>query len=143
MRHFSLKTLLVTVTMFALWFSTFKSYRGAADVRAFILTAVVLMSAMAAIYHSGRRRAFWLGFVGTQLLMSTRQIFPLFGARFDWALRSSRDWSQVLGVQPGQGDFVLGVHLTLIYGVILFASLVIGLLCMTVYDEILSADRKD
>lgn len=31
---------------------------------------------------------------------------------------------------------MLGVHWTLIYGVILLASCVIGLLCVMVYDEV-------
>ena len=40
MPRFGLKSLLIGVTLVALWFSTLSGYTGADDVRAFIMTAI-------------------------------------------------------------------------------------------------------
>ena len=136
MPRFGLRFLLIAFTLVALWFSTLTAYPGVDDVRAFVLTAIVLMPCVAAYAYSGRRKAFWLGFSGTLLLMGTRQMFATFGAKFSWAQRVSMDLAAFVEVDPPmRGQFVLGVFWTLIFGTTIIASALIGWLCMLVYDH--------
>jgi hypothetical protein len=68
MPRFGIKTLLVGLTVVAVWFSTFTNYRMAEDVRRSILLLILVSSGMAALWGRGRGRAFWVGFFAAMLL---------------------------------------------------------------------------
>jgi hypothetical protein len=68
MPRFGIKTLLVGLTVVALWLSTFTNYSMAEDVRRSILLLIFVASGMAALWARGRRRAFWIGFFAAMLL---------------------------------------------------------------------------
>jgi len=60
--RFGIKSLLIAVTLVALWLSTLTGYTGSNDVQWFIWAAIVVTSGVAAASYGGRRRAFWSGF---------------------------------------------------------------------------------
>ena len=135
MPSFSLTSLLIVFTAVVLWFSTFAGYPGADDVRALILLSILITSGVAAFSFSARRRAFWIGFFGTMLMTVTRGTFNALGARFQWAMQVSRDLGQLLPVeQINQGRAVMAVHATIIWGLMIAVAIVIGILCVKVYD---------
>jgi len=63
MPRFGIKSLLLVIGVAALWLSTLAGYTGAEDVQAFILLAILVLSGIAAMSHTGRRGAFWAGFL--------------------------------------------------------------------------------
>jgi hypothetical protein len=67
--RFGFKSLLIGVATAAIWLSTFTGYSGAGDVRSFIMLGILVASGTAAINYDGRRRAFWMGFFITVLIM--------------------------------------------------------------------------
>ena len=135
MPRFGLKSLLIVFALVAVWCSTLRDFAGAQDVRAFVMIAIFVASGVAAYAYEGRWRAFWMGVFGTQFVMGSRQFFTLFGARFDWALRLIRDWANDPMQPRARGTYILGVHMTLIYGATLIVAALIGLLCVYVYDQ--------
>jgi hypothetical protein len=60
--RFGINSLLIVFTVVGLWLSTLSAYTGSNDVQAFIWTAIILTSGVAALSHTARRRAFWIGF---------------------------------------------------------------------------------
>ena len=135
MPRFSLTSFLIGATAVALWLSTFVGYKGADEVRAFILLSIVMTSGMAAVSYTARRRAFWLGFFGTMLLATTRGTFTTFGASFQWVSRLAQDWGQFITIEPiNRGRHVIAVHATIIWAITIAMAVVIGLLCVKVYD---------
>lgn len=96
MPRFGMKSLLIAFALIALWLSTFAGYTGADDVRAFIMLAILVTSGIAAMTHTGRRRAFWAGFFGTTLAIDTKMFFLAFDATFRWMRQFSIDWGQRL-----------------------------------------------
>jgi hypothetical protein len=68
MPRFGTKTLLIVTAVVALWLSTLSGYAAGNDVRRSILLLVLVLSAFAAVYGRGTRRAFWSGFFVVMLL---------------------------------------------------------------------------
>lgn len=136
MHRFGLKSLILVVTYVALWASTFSHYTGAEDVRAFVMTSVFVGSGVAAYSCSGKSRAFWLGFFGTLLVFGSRRFFDTYSARFTWAASFSRQMSEVWAEFPqSRGQQLMGIHFTLVYSTTLIAAVLIGLLCMYIYEH--------
>ncbi len=136
MPRFGLKSLLIGVTLVALWCSTFSGYTGAEDVRAFVMTAALVASGVAAYSYRARWRAFWLGFFGTMLVTGGRQFSTLYGLRFGWSTRFARDVADFLSDGPPlRGDVIIGIHLTAVFVAMLIAATLIGLVCVHVYDQ--------
>jgi hypothetical protein len=136
MPRFGTKSLLICFAVVGLWLSTFSAYTGSNDVQAFIWTAIIVTSGIAALSHTGRRRAFWIGFFGTMLLNSSGTIFNRTGANLQWTHKLSRTLAEQLQVdQLRSGRLVLNINSTLILIVLLAAAMLIGLLCVYVYDQ--------
>ena len=136
MLRFGLKAMLIATAVLSVWLSTFTGFSGAADVRAFILTAIFVTSGAAAYYCTARRRAFWLGFFGCLVVVGTRGVFQGFGANFQWAQSLSRDWGLSLtSNNPARAQTILGINQTLIYGCIFIAATLIGLMCIYIHDR--------
>src|SRR4051812_38705470 len=62
MPRFGIKSLLIVITVVALWFSTFTDYPVAYHVRRSIVLLIFSASVLVAVYGRGRWRAFWIGF---------------------------------------------------------------------------------
>ena len=134
--RFKLKTLLIVVTVSAIWLSTLRGYRGSTDIQALLWTAITVMSGVAAINLTERRRAFWTGFFGTLLLTSTGKFFFQAGVKFDWAPELARELTENwLGGASGRGVVVVNVHSTLTCLSLAASATVIGFLCVLVYDQ--------
>jgi hypothetical protein len=134
--RFGIKALLIVVTLVALWLSTLTGYAGSNDIQAFIWTAIIVMSGVAALSYTGRRRAFWAGFFGAMLLTSSRTVFNVFGAKLSWSANLSRELAtKWQGDTSGRGQMVLNINTTLIFVVLLVAAALIGFLCVVVYDQ--------
>src|SRR5262245_52302544 len=69
MRWFSKNAILIVVVVVVLWFSTFAGYLAGHGVRAAITIGVLVSSLLAAVCGRGRKRAFWIGFFTTMLLV--------------------------------------------------------------------------
>src|SRR4051794_40830028 len=98
--NFRLRSLLIAMTVAALWLSTLTGYTGSNDVQAFIWTAIVVMSGIAAGSTKGARRAFWAGFCSTMLLTSMRSVFSMYGAKLTWTQNLSKEWGQACRAAP-------------------------------------------
>ena len=128
--------MLIVFSVVGLWLSTLAGYRGADDVRAFIMLAFLITSGVAALSHTARRRAFWLGFFGTMLALAMKGFLTNYGANFQWSQRLSSDWAQRLNGNPvGRGQLVMSINMTIIFTVTLVAAVLIGLLCVYVHDQ--------
>lgn len=142
--RFRIRFLLIVTAVVALWLSTFTGYTGSNDVQAFIWAAIVIMSGVAAVSCTARRRAFWAGFCSTMLLTTTRTVFTLFGARLSWTQNLSRGlaekWQGDIG---GRGQVVLNINATLILVTIVVAAILIGILCIFVYDQSKIIEKSD
>src|SRR4051812_42481138 len=75
MPRYRVKTLLLVSTAVALWLSTFSEYTSKEDVRQFVLIAISLMSATAALSATGSKRAFWGGFTAAMAIFQTRSAY--------------------------------------------------------------------
>lgn len=62
MPRFGTKTLLIGTAVIALWLSTLSGYTAGSDVRRSLLLLILVSSVFAAVYGTGKRRAFWSGF---------------------------------------------------------------------------------
>lgn len=134
--RFGIKLLLIAIALIALWLSTLYGYTGSNDIQAFVWTAIIVMSGVAAISNDGRHRAFWLGFFGTMLLVSTRTTFTVFGANLRWTQNLSRTLAEKWqGNIAGRGQLVLNINTTLIVVSTLLAAIAIGFLCVLVFDH--------
>jgi hypothetical protein len=134
--RFGIKSLLIVSAVVALWLSTLYGYTGSNDIQAFIWTAIVVMSAVAAASYSGKRRAFWAGFSGTSLLTSLRTPFSTYGANLEWTQKLSMDLAKAWqGDIAGRGRLVLNINTTLMFVTLLAAATVIGFLCVFVYEQ--------
>jgi hypothetical protein len=136
MPRFRLLTLLIVVTVVALWLSTLTEYGGAEDVRTFIMLGCLITSGVAAWSYTAHRRAFWLGFFGTMLALAVKGVLVSYGASFTWAPKVSRDLSQYIKVeQLKSGRLMMGINLTIIFALTLVAATLIGLMCVYVYHR--------
>ena len=140
--RFGTKSLLIAITVTALWLSTLTGFTGSNDVQAFIWTAIVIASGVAAATLKGKRRAFWAGFCGTMLLTSMRTVFSVYGAKLSWTNEASRKlaiaWHDGT---PVRGQVVLNINATLIFLTLLASALAIGFLAALVFDH--CRDSKD
>src|SRR6476660_198749 len=73
--RFSLKVILVVVTLLGLWLSSV-NIPGGDDLRRVIILLVVVSSVSATYCSIGRRRAFWLSFALVMLIMATSIFRP-------------------------------------------------------------------
>lgn len=136
MTQFRLTTLFVVMTLVALWCSTFREYTGAADVRAFVMTAVLVASGVAAYSYRGRWRAFWLGFFGTLLVSGEKQYFTFYGLRFGWSIGFANRVADFLSDGPPlRGDAIMGIRMTAVFAALLIAAALIGWLCALIYGH--------
>ena len=141
--RFQIKSLLIVTAIVALWLSTLTGYTGSNDVQAFVWTAIVVMSGVAAISYTARRRAFWSGFFGTMLLMSMRTVFSVYGSKLDWTQKLSMDLTRRWqGDTSGRGRMVLNINSTLIFLVLLISATAIGFLCVFVYNQSRKAEGR-
>jgi hypothetical protein len=81
MPRFSLKTMLIAFAAVALWFSSAAGYAAANDVRRSVLFLILVASGFAAIYLTGKRRAFWAGFFAAMFLCGNSGLQPPFNLR--------------------------------------------------------------
>src|SRR4051794_32946789 len=70
MPRFNLKLLLLAVAGIAAWLPSF-GYTAGRDVRASLLLILFVGSGLAALFLTGRQRAFWMGFFAVMLLAGT------------------------------------------------------------------------
>jgi len=133
--RFRLRSLLVAMTLAALWLSTLAGYTGSNDVQAFIWMAILVTSGIAAASSKRKRRAFWAGFCSAMLLMSNRSVVNTFGARLTWTTTLAKEWGQALQRGPSQGQRVLNINTTLILLTLLAAATAIGFLSAVVYEQ--------
>jgi len=130
------KSLLIAITVVAVWLSALSGYRGSSDVLAFMWTAIVVMSGVAAFTYSDRRRLFWLGFFGTMLLASLRATFHVFGSRLRWTQELSQkiavSWRGEVG---GLGQLIQNINTSLIMLTMVASATAIGFLCVFIFDQ--------
>ena len=62
---------------------------------------------------------------------------------FDWALRLVREWAKDPMQPPTRGTYIIGVQMTSVYGAMLIAAMLIGLLCVHVYGEAKRRENND
>lgn len=92
MPRFGTKSLLVVITVFGLWLSTFAGYVGAQDIRAIILQLVFVAAGAAAIFYRGRSQAYWIGFFTSMVITSLG--YPRdFAPKFNWTFELWRAYS--------------------------------------------------
>lgn len=133
--RFGTKSLLITVTVVVLWLSTLSGFTGSKDIQAFIWTAIVVTSGVAAASYRGRRRAFWLGFFGTMVLMHFRTGFTVYGAKLTWTTNASRELATMWQGEPRPGQLVQNIYTTLIFLTLLVCATAIGFLSALVFDH--------
>jgi hypothetical protein len=133
--RFSLKTLLIVATALALWFSTFASYRGAEDVRGFVMLAVAVAAGAAACCSKGGRRAFWGGLCASLLIMGSRSQFVSFAPRLTWLFQITMDLSGYLSSDPMQRKHLMESIQAMHFGVWLVIAMMIGLLCAYIHRQ--------
>lgn len=145
MPRFGIKSLLIVMAMAALWLSTFAGYTGGDDLRAVIMLAILVTSGIAAMSHTGRRRAFWAGFFGTTLALDTKLFFTAFTATFSWMRQFSMDWGMRLANPDWQdrGQFAKSINATIFLALSLAMATVIGLLSVYVYDRCRETEERD
>jgi hypothetical protein len=132
--RYGIRSLLIVFAMAALWFSTFAGYSGSEDIRAFIMLTILITSGVAAISSTTRRRAFWAGFFGTMLAVSTKLFFLAFVATFRWMREFSTEWAVGLRNPTDHGELAKSINATIFLGMLLIMATAIGLLCVHVYD---------
>jgi hypothetical protein len=131
-----MRFLLIVFAFAALWVSTFTRYRGADDIRAFILATILITSGIAAFSYTGRRRAFWAGFFGTMLVMATRATSSIFVGSFQWAQQLARELTESIATTPrGMANLQQGIFLSIYLIETLTMAALIGLLSVYVYDQ--------
>jgi hypothetical protein len=134
--RFGIRTLLIAVTVVALWLSTLTGFTGSNDVQAFIWIAIVVLSGAAAICYKERRRAFWGGFFATMLLVSSRSVAIVPTPGFMWAQQLSRTLSEYLNPpQLRSGRTVLNINSTLILVTMLAVAALMGVMCVYIYNQ--------
>lgn len=134
--RFGTKSLLIAVTATALWLSTLTGFTGSNDIQAFIWTAIVITSGVAAATLRDRRRAFWAGFCGTMLIASMRTVFSVYGAKLSWTNKLSMELAtKWQGSTSGRGQMVLNINSTLIFLTLLASATAIGFLSAMVFEQ--------
>jgi hypothetical protein len=92
--RFSLKAILVVVTVVGLWLSSM-TIAGGYDLRRLLILLIVMASVSATYSSTGRRRAFWLSFALVMLVMGLNVFYqtPAWPVpNFNWAIPvSERD----------------------------------------------------
>lgn len=135
--RFRIRTILIALTITAIWLSTLSGYRFWNEVQAFIRTAIIVTSGVAALNLTGRPRVFWTGFFGAMLFLSLKTELVQFSPRFAWSVQTARDLTENwLGGADRRGQTVMSVHATLIYATLLVFAILIGFLSVYVYDQI-------
>ena len=130
-----LPSLLISMTLAALWLSTLTGYTGSNDVQAFIWMAIVVLSGIAAASSRRKRRAFWAGFCSVMLIASMRTVLTFYGAKLTWTTSLAREWGGEMQRSPSHGQQVLNFSTTLIVLSFVVAATVIGLLSSVVYEQ--------
>ncbi len=146
--RFSIKTMLIAVTVIAVWLSTLTGYQGSRDVLAFIWTASIVMSGIAAATLRGSGRAFWAGFCGAMVLLSTRATFSTSGMKLNWTSMTAMrlaDWlygspsggggQNAMNMNLIRGQIVPNIQTTFILITLLASATAIGLLSVFVYQQ--------
>jgi hypothetical protein len=93
MTRFSLKAILIVVTLVGLWLSSM-TIPGGYDLRRVIILLIVVSSVSATYCSIGRRRAFWLSFALVMALMAVGifRVSPEWPVpNFNWANPDNRD----------------------------------------------------
>jgi hypothetical protein len=129
MPRYRVKTLLLICTAAALWLSTFSEYTSKEDVRQFILIAVTLMSATAALSAPGSKRAFWGGFTASMAILQTRSAYYT-APRMLWLQELARTLSGGL-----RNPLTSNIQVTLIAVAWLLISAALGWLCAYAYTQ--------
>src|SRR5262245_24308012 len=136
MPRFKLSTLHIVFAVVVLWLSTLTGYKGAEDIRAFIMLGCLISSGVAAWACSAHRRAFWLGFFGTMLAAGQKGLLANYGASFIWAQQISANIWWYLPIDPSRvGPVTTGIGLTIVFALTLVIATAIGLVCVYVYDQ--------
>jgi hypothetical protein len=137
MPRIQLATLVIVFTANALWLSTFASYAGADDVRAFIMLAIVVASGAEAFYSTDANRAFWSGFFATLVLMTLRSIAGGNGFRWPrltWIAPLSVGLAGQFPVNPLQIQRLIEyLQASLFLLTWLIVATLIGLICVYIY----------
>jgi hypothetical protein len=170
MPRFGIKTLLVALTVAALWLSTFANYSMAEDVRRSILLLIFVAAGMAALWGRGRNRAFWVGFFVAMLLCAGSEwqrplsrYVPQFSWQWNANIYSPPTPTSVIMPSPATSvttTFVtpppvyvttapittglsgVALNATLVAAWILALSLVAGLIGLFLYDRTLARSAK-
>jgi len=78
--QFGLRSLLMAITVVALWLSTFSGFDGSEDLRRCLRLLIVVVSVLAFYCAVGKLKLFWLGFAGIWVLsyVSNDRLLPEF-----------------------------------------------------------------
>jgi hypothetical protein len=132
MARFSIRTLLLLITVAALWLSTVAGYESARDVQTLLVLSVLVASSVAAISYDGRRRAFWVGFFLTVLMTGLDRKFGL-----PWAERLLNEYGMRQNSPNGSLNHTYMFLMSTIHAVVvLLTATVMGCLGVLVYGAI-------
>jgi hypothetical protein len=112
--RFSLKAILVVVTVVGLWLSSM-TIPGGYDLRRLLILLIVVSSVSATYCSTGRRRAFWLSFALVMLIMAvsifrTNPEWPV--PNFNWAITNKPDPFNTKGYFISESTRTVGTLIT-------------------------------